>query len=223
MALITEELKPYIIKRIDGDDIGDSIPKRKDLKIIIKCSRCGFERQSNSLDVLNKGTLCKSCIQIEKVENGEYDYSYRKTKEYREGMSKSIKNSDKYKKSRWKINLAIKKYWERVRGGKLEDVYDDWYIYRKTVYRLTEQTYKKFHKVINPNNVKRGRGKYHLDHMFSILEGFKNNIPPYILSHKANLQMLLESDNISKDFRCDITMEELFKGVLGSERKVYGS
>lgn len=46
------------------------------------------------------------------------------------------------------------------------------------------------------------------------MKGFKNNIPPYVISHEYNLQMLKERDNIVKDFRCDITKEELFGGVF---------
>ena len=61
--------------------------------------------------------------------------------------------------------------------------------------KLTEKTYRKFINTINPENLLRGRGKYHLDHRYTVMEGFKNNIPPYILSHPYNLQMLEEKDN----------------------------
>jgi len=219
-----DKFKSFILRRVDGKEIDYDLPKSKKLKIIIKCSICGFERQSNSYDVLSKkSTLCSSCVQIEKYKNNEYNLSYRKTKEYREMMSKSVSTSEKWKKTIPERAKIIKKYWENIRGYKFEEIKDKWYMYRRIVYNLTEQTYKQHENIINPNNVNRGRGKYHLDHKYSVLEGFKNNIPPYILSHPFNLQMLPEKINISKDYRCDITMRELFEGVFGSERNIYGS
>lgn len=239
--LIPIELKPYIIKRLDGKSLEEHFPRRKSLKIIIKCSECGYERQSNSYDVINKNsTLCNSCRQKIKWENNEskniqnikkYNLSLkqiwenneyrnkqlaiRKTKEYRDNMSDSMKNSQAWKDTQYLRINGLKKYWKEKRGGKkLHEVLTEWQLYRKTVYKITEIIYKKFKQNINANNLPRGRGKYHLDHKFSILEGFKNNIPPYILAHQSNLQMLKEVENIAKDFRCDITMEELFGGVF---------
>lgn len=51
---------------------------------------------------------------------------------------------------------------------------------------------------------------YHLDHMFSISDGFKENIPPYIIGHISNLIMLPASDNLSKSGKSSVTKEELF-------------
>jgi len=110
----------------------------------------------------------------------------------------------------------LKKYWEYQRGCKFEDIEDLWYMYRKTVYKMTEKTYRKHKKIIHPKDFTRGRGKnkYHVDHNYSIMEGFKNNIPPYILSHQSNLQMLKEYDNISKGHDCDMNKNTLFKEVF---------
>jgi hypothetical protein len=212
-------IRKYIINRVDGISLDEYLPKRKNLKIIIKCSNCGLIRQSNSYDVLTKNsTLCKSCIQKKKWEDN-IDFKnkiieQRNNKEYKLNMSISIKKSEKYKRSRYKVDNAIKKYWENVRGCKFEDIEDIWYVYRRTVYKMTEKNYRKYKNVINPDNLPRGRGKYHIDHKYSVLEGFKNNIPPYIISHCNNLQMLTEFDNISKDFKCDISKERLFKEVF---------
>lgn len=50
-----------------------------------------------------------------------------------------------------------------------------------------------------------------IDHIFSILEGYKQKIPPEIIGSPINLRMLSRSDNSKKRDRCDMTKEELFK------------
>ena len=82
--------------------------------------------------------------------------------------------------------------------------------YKNEVWRLSERNYKKFNKIINPLNLLRGRKKYHLDHIYSIFDGFCNNIPANIISHVDNLQMLLERDNISKSSRSDMSIKDLY-------------
>ena len=62
------------------------------------------------------------------------------------------------------------------------------------------------------NFEKRGhanKGMYHLDHKFSIVEGFKQNIPPYIIGHICNLEMIVARNNLIKNKKCSITKEEL--------------
>ena len=104
---IPEELKPFIIKRVDGKSL-NHLPKRKGIKIIIKCSKCGYERQSNAHDVLVKNsTLCNSCIQKELWNNESFknkQLKIRRTKEYRKKMSESIKNSQAWKDTQYLRN-----------------------------------------------------------------------------------------------------------------------
>ena len=47
------------------------------------------------------------------------------------------------------------------------------------------------------------------DHIFSVCEGFKQQIDPYYISHPANCKLLLQSENASKHNNCAITIEEL--------------
>lgn len=205
-----------ILKRVDGISLDEFLPKDKKIKIIIKCPKCGKTRQSNSYDVLTKkSTICISCCN-NKPKNG---YGYRKKDKYRQKMRKSMKSSKAWKETNYLRIKGAKEYWKKIRGGKeLEEVYDEWELYKKIVYKLTEKSYRRSKNTINPNNFPRGRGrgKYHIDHRFSVLEGFKNNILPFILSHPFNLQMLEEKENISKDYNCSISKKQLFKGVMGS-------
>lgn len=47
------------------------------------------------------------------------------------------------------------------------------------------------------------------DHMISIKEGFKNNIPPEIISHPANCQLMRHRDNNRKNTESTISLLEL--------------
>ena len=51
------------------------------------------------------------------------------------------------------------------------------------------------------------------DHMYSIKEGFKNNVNPYYISHPANCQLLTHDDNNRKKTKCNISLEELIKKI----------
>lgn len=47
------------------------------------------------------------------------------------------------------------------------------------------------------------------DHMYSVKQGFLNNIDPKIISHPANCKLVLQSENASKKDGCSITLDEL--------------
>ena len=85
-----------------------------------------------------------------------------------------------------------------------------WELYEERVDNITHKSWKEHKKLINPNNLKRGK-KFNLDHKFSKYEGFLNNVPPEILGHYSNLEILPESVNKSKGLDCSITLEELYK------------
>jgi len=86
---------------------------------------------------------------------------------------------------------------------------EDFKLYKKLVYKITSKNYKKFYKKINPENIKRCRS-FHLDHKFSIAEGYKQNILPSIIGSFVNLEIIKANKNCSKQDKCSITKEELF-------------
>jgi len=51
--------------------------------------------------------------------------------------------------------------------------------------------------------------KYHLDHKFSIYEGFKQDIDPKILAHHKNLEVIPIKLNLKKGSKSSITLQEL--------------
>jgi hypothetical protein len=62
--------------------------------------------------------------------------------------------------------------------------------------------YKAKNRGDNSNGVSR-------DHMYSVSEGFENNIDPYYISHPANCRLMRQNENSSKKNKCSITLEEL--------------
>ena len=47
------------------------------------------------------------------------------------------------------------------------------------------------------------------DHMYSVKEGFRNNVEPSLLAHPANCKLMRHNDNVSKLDKCSISVEEL--------------
>lgn len=86
---------------------------------------------------------------------------------------------------------------------------DEFSRYKTVVWYLTNK-----HRVEITKGYKTGlagtEGAWHIDHMFSILEGYKRRISPLVLGHRFNLTMLPWKSNIKKHASCSITLNELF-------------
>lgn len=65
----------------------------------------------------------------------------------------------------------------------------------------------------SPSNKKNNLQGVSRDHMYSVKEGFLNNINPEYLKHPANCQLLQHSHNISKNYRSVIHLEELLERI----------
>lgn len=81
-----------------------------------------------------------------------------------------------------------------ISDPKLKNKFD---IYRDNVRKLSNDNYQKFYYDINPNNLSRGKD-YHLDHKFSILDGFLSDKLPEEIAHPSNLQIISAKENRSK-------------------------
>lgn len=86
--------------------------------------------------------------------------------------------------------------------------------YYDEVVRLTKISWNDHFDKINPNRL--NRSEWDLDHIFSIQEGFRQNIPTEIIAHWTNLRMLEPRENYSKGMRCDKTKEQLFEDYYNS-------
>jgi len=86
---------------------------------------------------------------------------------------------------------------------------DKYTIYSSLVRTFTERTIKKHGDKIH-NLEKRGlENGYDLDHIFSIYDGFLNDIDPLIISHWKNLRVVKSIENRKKREKSKISLQEL--------------
>ena len=67
---------------------------------------------------------------------------------------------------------------------------------------------KEHYHLINKNNNVRG-SEYHLDHRYSLYEGFINNVSPKIIGGYKNLEIIEKYKNLSKGKKCSINLNEI--------------
>jgi hypothetical protein len=87
---------------------------------------------------------------------------------------------------------------------------EDYFIF---VRALTEKNYTIFKSQINPKSLKRSWKANHLDHIYSVSQGFKDRINPFWIAHPCNLQMLKARLNKRKNSKCDHTVDELMEKI----------
>ena len=95
-----------------------------------------------------------------------------------------------------------------------EDELKDIQSYRRAVSYYTEKTYEEYRDIINPYNIERGIHTNHIDHIFPVIEGWKNKIDPKLISHHSNLRLVDSYENLSKGDRNDITVDDFLNKVL---------
>jgi hypothetical protein len=93
-------------------------------------------------------------------------------------------------------------------------------IYYYHVWKFTHINIKKYGKqyfnktpqdIIDDNKkIKEIKYKITIDHKYSIIQGFKNKIPAYLIGSILNLELLTMSENSKKATKCSITKEELY-------------
>lgn len=84
----------------------------------------------------------------------------------------------------------------------------EWVYYRNFVTWLT---------AVHKNEVLDGKitgragtnGAYHVDHIYSVIHGFKNGISPWLISDRKNLQSIHWRENVKKSHKSTISFEDL--------------
>jgi len=82
-------------------------------------------------------------------------------------------------------------------------------LYYDEVWKYTEQSWKQHFDRINPERLNRTYNA--LDHIYSIQQGFRDNIAPEIIGHWTNLRVITLSANSSKGMRCDKSKIQLLE------------
>lgn len=95
----------------------------------------------------------------------------------------------------------------KIELGQITDplLKSDYQIYKQIVWKYSNRNYKTY-----LSDQKRDR-QNHLDHVLSIVDGFKNNIPPEIVGSIYNLRIISGQANRHKSHRSDITIEQLLE------------
>ena len=105
---------------------------------------------------------------------------------------------------------------KRYRGSNYDEYIEslsEYMKYRKEVLSITNK--QKINTLIGYD--KRGTYKnneaYHLDHKYSIIEGFKNKISPEIIGEIKNLEFIPWKENLKKRTKCSITIKQLINNL----------
>ena len=175
----------------------------------------GKEKRLETLkETLSKRTLeekeiiSKTISEAVKKRNIEHPDLYVKASKTRKetclkkyGVSHFSKTEEYSRKMR--ISMVNKGFWTPIESK------NDLEIYRRAVWNTTNKQ-----ELTTLKNIEK-RGKlFHLDHMFSIVEGFRQNIPSYIIGDINNLKILSASENRIKISKCSITKEELLDAIF---------
>jgi hypothetical protein len=142
---------------------------------------------------------------IEKISKASI--SHWKNVQYRESVIQKVKESITNDSiENWRIKMENGGYFTPLSEKNEVDQYRQlvWYYTRKN--DLT----------ILPNSEKRGRidenkDAYHLDHIYSITDGYINNVEPEIIGSIHNLRFISAINNQIKKTKSDISLKQLKK------------
>lgn len=147
--------------------------------------RFGVENASSSQIIKNKKKR-KSLIKYG-VDN------VSKAPEIKETLSQKAKE-------RWQIIYADKDF--SVNGLTRKQ-------YSNRVNQYANTQYQQYKHILDPDN-KRGK-HWHLDHIYSVTDGFLNNVPIYILSDVTNLRLISDSENYAKHLNSHKSLNKLYE------------
>lgn len=109
----------------------------------------------------------------------------------------------------------------RIKNGSMIDpelkpLYDR---YKQLVKKYTNRSIKKYHieNVEKRNNHALDINAYHLDHKFSIKDGFTNAVPAYIIGHVVNIRCIPNKENLMKQKKSSISIDQLIEEYFSHE------
>lgn len=225
-GIILAEIKPYHPNLLyDKFDY-----KNCHTKVILGCKEHGyFEKYPNDMKHGRGG--CPKCNQ-----------SYHKTHDdFILELSKlfpDVQCFDTYKNAKTKLlfkclihNYEFKTMPNQILGGHLNcpecssekqtltkfdrgqithpDTKSDYENYRRAVWRFSNRTYKKYMSEQFRNR------QNHLDHILSIVDGFRQHVPPEIMGSRCNLRIISGQFNRRKSYKSEITVAELLERYQG--------
>lgn len=207
-------------------------------KVLIICDTHGEFEQNPSNHL--RGTGCPHCGKVKRVQsksstlttekfisranevhNNKYEYS--KTKYITAWSKVTVSCPDHGEFQTNYLHLKgigcpqcgiIKATQTKIRNGHAvsDQLRTNYELYEAKVNKITEYNYRHYKHLINPLGLRRARTNgWHLDHKFSKQQGFIEQIPPEIIGHWSNLEMLWATENRKKYMGCSTSKETLFE------------
>jgi len=142
-------------------------------------------------------------------ENGVSGYK-RKGKKTRETHMNKIDEFGRNGYSQLASKAIVKGNATKAKKGLILDsgLRDEFYRYKSVVSYVTEQLRSKITAGYK-TGLAGTPGAYHIDHMISIMNGYKNQVSPLLVGSKFNLKMIPWEDNLSKHSSSSISLNEL--------------
>ena len=183
-----------------------------DGKSIEKRIKTCKERYGSDFEIIFQKKKIEKNIELYGV---KYQFELSSFKEKRKKSLKEKYGNENFNNPDKTKNTRIKN------GTQIDDkLINDFNSYKKVAINRTINIYINNKQVINTNNLKRGRKEYHIDHLFSIKQGFLLNIPIEIITHPCNLHMIYYMDNLIKQDNCWITIEELLTKIIEYDKYI---
>lgn len=179
----------------------------------------GYSEEQAKVEMYNIGRRTSPrCLDYWMIKtNNDYDLSKSMLRDYQDNNSifsiskRENVSLDKAQEIQNKIfNRMLETFYSKgtIVRPELKSSFEN---YKLKVGRLSEISYRRYKDIIDPENL-RSR-EYHIDHRYSIIQGFLENIDPKILSSPFNLEIKSSYDNCSKQGKCDISIEELLEKI----------
>jgi hypothetical protein len=108
----------------------------------------------------------------------------------------------------WSKGKRCKQCYEKNKFENAIKYKQGWEEYLFLVWHYSEISYRQHRNSINPNKYRRGK-KYHLDHIYSISDGFVNNVTPEKIGNYKNLRVITAQENLKKNKKSLMTLEEI--------------
>lgn len=145
-----------------------------------QCKNIKVRKKLININISNKTKLCSCCGLILNLDNFRKN---RTTKDGYQGYCSMCMSQYNYGNS-------------------------DFSRYRIDVDFITNVNFRKFYYYINPNKYPRN-DNYHLDHIYSVHDGFINKVDKHIIASPVNLRIMRSRKNVKKNKKSDISLETL--------------
>lgn len=88
--------------------------------------------------------------------------------------------------------------------------------YSNRAAQYADTQYKRYANIIDPD--KKRSKDWHIDHIFSVTDGFLNNVPINIISDITNLRLISDKENYSKHRNSHKSLDDLYEDFYSSRR-----